>query len=241
MAAFVIVLLTYASQFVAPFLALGYVMLVGQERAFANGGTDVLTPETWFVFVLLVEALALGVLYAFLRTRRMRFWEAVGLRLGAFRLKYLGYALAGFFAYLCLTVAFLFLAQHLPFLDTEQKQALGFETNNISTMGLLFAFASLVVLPPVVEEMIFRGFLFGSLRRKLRFIWTALMTSVLFGALHLMTGESGLLWIGAIDTFLLSMVLCYARETTGNIWTSIFIHAFKNGLAFMLLFKLQLF
>jgi uncharacterized protein len=240
-AAFLIVVLTYVSQFFAPFLALGYITLVGREQAFAAGSTSTLTPQTWFVFVLLVEMIALGVLYTFLRARRISFWKGVGLRFQDFKLKYLGYATLGFLAYLSLAFAFLLVAQFLPFLDADQKQALGFETSNISQTGLLFAFASLVILPPIAEEMIFRGFLFGGLRAKYRFLWTALLTSVFFGGLHLMTAESGLLWIGAIDTFLLSLVLCYAREETGNIWTSIFIHALKNGMAFLLLFKTQLF
>lgn len=240
-AAFLIVLLTYISQFLAPFFALGYIMLIGREQAFANESADTFTASTWFVFVLFVEVIAIGVLYAFLRARRIPFWKGVGMRLRDFRWRYLAYAFLGFLGYMALTFVFLLIAEHLPFLDADQKQAIGFDTANITSTGLLFAFASLVILPPIVEEMIFRGFLFGSLRGKWRFLWSALLTSVFFGGLHLMTAESGLLWIGAIDTFLLSMVLCYAREETGNIWTSIFIHAFKNGMAFALLFKQQLF
>lgn len=239
-AAFLIVLLTYVSQFVAPFLLAAYALLAGSDHTFTSEAGK-LTVETWFVFVLIVELLAIGVLFAFLRARRIPFGDGVGLRSRDFRLKYIGYAFLGFFSYVALTFIFLLIAQNVPFLNSDQKQAIGFETTGMTTTSLLFAFASLVILPPIAEEMIFRGFLFGSLRGKLRFLWSALLTSIFFGGLHLMTAEAGLLWIGAIDTFLLSLVLCYAREETGNIWTSIFVHGLKNGTAFLLLFKVQLF
>lgn len=240
-AAFIIVILTYVSQFLAPLIGMVYISIIGKEHAFSTISSEKLTPETWFVLVLAIEVLALSVLYAFLRARRITFWQGVGLRFREFRLSYLAYAALGFLCYLALTFGALLIIQHLPFLDTTQAQAIGFETSDISSTGLFFAFASLVILPPLAEEMIFRGFLFGSLRRTARFIWASILTSLFFGALHLMTGESGLLWIAAIDTFLLSLVLCYAREVTGNIWTSIFIHALKNSMAFLLLFKLSLF
>ena len=67
-----------------------------------------------------------------------------------------------------------------------------------------------------------------------------LVTSVIFGALHTLTGKDGLLWIAAIDTFALSLVLCYLREKTGNLYASMGVHAIKNGIAFLALFVLHL-
>ncbi|MEJ0073120.1 MAG: CPBP family glutamic-type intramembrane protease [Candidatus Saccharibacteria bacterium] len=42
--------------------------------------------------------------------------------------------------------------------------------------------------------------------------------------------------MGAIDTFTLSVVLCYIREKTGTLWSGVLIHALKNGIAFLSLY-----
>lgn len=85
-----------------------------------------------------------------------------------------------------------------------------------------------------------RGFLYTTLKKALKPIWAVLLTSALFAAAHLSEGgSSGLLWIGALDTFVLSLVLIYLREKTGGLWASITLHAIKNGIAFVTLFLLH--
>jgi membrane protease YdiL (CAAX protease family) len=64
---------------------------------------------------------------------------------------------------------------------------------------------------------------------------------LLFAAAHLQWGSGApLLWVAAIDTFVLSMVLSTLREKTGSLWSAIGLHAIKNGVAFTLLFVLRL-
>jgi len=123
-----------------------------------------------------------------------------------------------------------------PSLNFEQEQEIGFSTA-VSGLTLVPIFISLVVLPPVVEEILARGFLYTGLRTKLKPILATLITSVLFAVAHLQWGEGApLLWVAAIDTFVLSMVLCYLRETTGRLAAPIMLHAIKNGIAFAALF-----
>ena len=73
-------------------------------------------------------------------------------------------------------------------------------------------------------------------------MWGAVIgTSLLFAAGHLAEGGSaGLLYIAAIDTFSLSLVLIYLREKTDGLWASMTLHALKNGIAFVALFALHL-
>jgi len=86
-----------------------------------------------------------------------------------------------------------------------------------------------VIVAPVAEEIIFRGYLYGKLKKFVP-IWVAIVvTSLIFGAIH---GA----WNLAIDTFALSLILCLMREFTGNIWSSILLHMVKNGIAFYILF-----
>ncbi len=123
-----------------------------------------------------------------------------------------------------------------PALNINQKQDIGFESVH-GTVPLLLTFASLVVIPPLAEEITMRGFLYSGLKKWLSPVLAGLVVSGLFGAAHLAEGgDAGPLWIGAIDTFSLSLVLVFLREKTGNLWAGIMLHATKNFVAFAVLF-----
>jgi membrane protease YdiL (CAAX protease family) len=124
----------------------------------------------------------------------------------------------------------------LPDLDTGQKQELGF--NNVhGAAELTLTFISLVVLPPIGEEILFRGFLFSTFKKLLPVVSAAIGTSLIFAAAHLPEGgAAGPLYIAAIDTFVLSLVLTYLRQRTGGLWAGMLLHAIKNGIAFVLLY-----
>lgn len=151
----------------------------------------------------------------------------------------LGWSLIAFpIYYLILVVSLVVTKAFVPGLDLEQKQDLGF---NASYQGwqLVGIFFALVVVPPITEEIVFRGFVFGSLKKTMPVIVAAILTSLLFGAGHLMEGSGGQpLYIAGIDTFVLSMILIWLRQKTGSLWSSIFLHALKNGTAFVTLFLL---
>lgn len=187
-----------------------------------------------FGTILLVEVITLWLIWRFLKGRQVLL-SKIGLVWP--RMRDVGYALAGYAVYFVLFIAISVLAREfVPGLDLEQEQEIGF---NKQTTGaaLWLIFASLVILPPVTEEIVVRGFLFTGLRNKLSFVTTAIITSVLFAAAHLQWGSgNALLWVAALDTFVLSLILVYLREKTGSLWSPILIHMFKNGLAFMLLF-----
>lgn len=116
----------------------------------------------------------------------------------------------------------------VPGFDLDQAQDVGF-TSLTQQYEYILAFITLVVLAPVAEELLFRGYLYGKMRR-LTSIWlAALVTSVVFGVVH---GQ----WNVGIDVFVLSLVMCGLREMTGGIWAGILLHMLKNGLAFYILF-----
>lgn len=119
-------------------------------------------------------------------------------------------------------------AAFVPGFDAEQTQEVGFK-NLIAPSELVMAFIALVVLAPLAEELIFRGYLFSHVREELPFWATSVFVSVLFGVMH---GQ----WNVGLDTFILSLVLCYLREKTGSIWAGVALHALKNALAYSLLF-----
>lgn len=113
-------------------------------------------------------------------------------------------------------------------IDMEQVQETGFD-NLSQNYEYYLAFVALVIIAPFAEEVIFRGYLFGKLKKNVP-VWAAIIvTSITFGAVH---GA----WNLAIDTFALSVVMCLLREYTGSIWSSILLHMMKNGIAYYFLF-----
>ena len=136
---------------------------------------------------------------------------------------------------LILGTALLYLfAAIFPWLNLTEAQALaGFE---VLTSGLdrVVAFFALVVIAPVAEEIIFRGWLYGKLRAKIPGRYLSLLLSIfivsaLFGFAHLQ-------WNVGITMFAMSAVACCLREITGTTYAGIFLHMLKNAVAFMLLY-----
>ena len=139
--------------------------------------------------------------------------------------------LAGWAGYMLLTTLVLNLvAAYVPWIDLTQTQDIGFGSLT-GSWDVLWVFLTVCVLAPVVEEMVFRGYLFGSLRRWLPFWVTSIVVSGLFGMVH---GQ----WNVALDTFVLSMVASYLRERTGAIWSGVMLHFLKNFISFSVLFLL---
>lgn len=138
---------------------------------------------------------------------------------------------AGFYFMLLIVITAL-----VPSLDLQQEQQLGFDQVQ-NSVGLVMAFLSLVILPPLVEEFVMRGFVFTSLLKRCSFVVATVLTSILFAVAHLQAGSGApLLWVAAIDTCILSAVLCYLRYKSGSLWPGIFLHMFKNLTAFLVIF-----
>lgn len=186
-----------------------------------------------FAFVFVAEAITLWILWMYLKRRHAKPAD-IGLKKP--QAKDAGYALAGFGVYFVVYILAIQLIHTLiPGLNLDQKQDLGFTA---SAGGLLWlVFISLVILPPITEEILARGFLYTGLRSQMTKINAAIVTSILFASAHLQAGSGHpLLWVAAIDTFTLSLVLVYLREKTDSLWASIFIHMIKNAIAFAALF-----
>lgn len=118
----------------------------------------------------------------------------------------------------------------LPWFDAEQAQDVGFSVL-LGGGERIIAFLVLVVLAPIMEEIIFRGWLYGKLRTKMGMFSAILLTSLLFGIMHFQ-------WNVGVNVFCFSVVVCGMREFTGTIYAGILTHMLKNGVAFFLLYVL---
>ena len=186
-----------------------------------------------FFYVLLAEVLTVSLIFLFIYWRKGKL-RSIGLK----RPKIIdtAYMLTGLFIYYPIYIVAALTAGWLLSVNLNQTQSIGF-SGTYSGWQLFIVFVSLVVLPPIAEEIMFRGFLFSGLKKKLPVIWAALFTSLLFAVPHLLeSGSGGLLWIAGIDTFILSMVLCWLRQATGRLYAGMGLHALKNFIAFATLY-----
>ncbi|MBI2592404.1 CPBP family intramembrane metalloprotease [Candidatus Saccharibacteria bacterium] len=183
-----------------------------------------------FVYILLAEALVIGGVFWLLRRRGIR-QSAIGLgRRPLWR--DLGWAAVGYaIFFVALVISTIILTLLIPGFDTEQPQDVGFNFLSTSTDQII-AFVALVILPPLGEETLMRGYLYSALRSRWRFLPAMVVTSLLFGVAHLTTGTEGALWAAGMATFILSLVLVYVREITGALYAPMMIHAFNNLVAF---------
>ena len=144
----------------------------------------------------------------------------------------------GFIASTLLAAGLVALFTVFPWFNAEEAQNVGFSVY-MSGGDRVIAFLTLVVMAPVAEEVIFRGWLYGKIRETLNgkmpekwgVVVAILIVSVLFGAVHMQ-------WNVGINVFALSVVLCALREVTGTIYAGILTHMIKNGVAFYLLYVL---
>lgn len=79
-----------------------------------------------------------------------------------------------------------------------------------------------VVVAPVAEEIIFRGYFYGVIRRYGGRIPALIVSSLLFAAIHIhLPSLPGL--------FLLAIILCLLYERTGSLWANMTLHAAFNA------------
>jgi membrane protease YdiL (CAAX protease family) len=233
-ALFLTVFLYFVSQIFGAFLIGLYGLLSHMSLHSALSWVDG-SAYAQFALTLVLYGFMLAGIWLTLRLFRWK-WQTIGLKTPEWWHVVLGIvAFAPYFVLLAITIAVV-KQVFFPSLDLTQKQDIGF--NGVSgALPLVFAFVSLVVIPPIVEEIIMRGFLYTSLKKWLPAVIAAIVVSILFGMAHLPEGGgAGPLWVGAIDTFTLSMVLVLLREITGNLWAGITLHALKNFVAFAMLF-----
>ena len=95
--------------------------------------------------------------------------------------------------------------------------------------------AAAVFLAPIVEETLFRGLIFGSIRPKHR-VLAYVVSALAFCLLHvwqyvLISGDFSLL-IYSLQYVPSAVALAYCYERSGSIWTPILLHIILNAMAF---------
>jgi membrane protease YdiL (CAAX protease family) len=235
---------TVAGFVIANLISFGWLSLMTWLKVplISTASTTVL--ETVFAaFTYIISLLVvMGVPYLLLRARTTRAEIGLAQALPRWRdllLAPLVYVTA---MIVMLIITQLLVALHLDgALNLTQKQAIGFQ-NVTPGIELMLVYISLALMAPVAEEMLFRGYLFGKLRKYLPAWSTILLTAVVFGAMHLAgvtnEGHFQLQWNVMIVTMILAIGLGLLREYTGSIWAGIVTHMIMNSISFVVLFVL---
>lgn len=85
------------------------------------------------------------------------------------------------------------------------------------------------LVPAIAEEFFFRGFSLTALRSKLSATWGVVLSALLFGWFHVITGNV-LSLEKFVPTFALGLVLGYIAVATRSIWPGIALHACHNAI-----------
>jgi membrane protease YdiL (CAAX protease family) len=86
----------------------------------------------------------------------------------------------------------------------------------------------IVIAAPISEEVCFRGMLFGGLRERWPRLVAALISGLIFGGLHAITGLSA---VPVLVAFGFILALLY--EKTGSIVPGMLLHALNNSVALL--------
>ena len=142
--------------------------------------------------------------------RRTRLWRAVGLLLAIW---------VGFYAVSAVWVAALGL---------DERQTLPDELGIAgSTLNLVLVVVLITVVAPIGEELFFRGYFFGALRNWKGFLPAALITGIVFGAIHIGSAPIGF----TVPLAVFGFGLCLLYERTRSLYPCIALHALNNSVA----------
>jgi len=137
-----------------------------------------------------------------------------------FRASALGWTFLALVAYLVLTSIYTVLvdppSEQLPsgLEDADTDLALALAT------GLL-----LIGIAPLAEEVFFRGFLYQAFRNSFGVLPGAVLSGLIFGAIHLE-------FFKLVQLAVLGVILALLFEKTRSLWPPIILHAVNNSLAF---------
>jgi membrane protease YdiL (CAAX protease family) len=210
--------------------------VVSLVQLFKSGAKDpsVLALLTMTIYVVTnVPALLLAWLIA-IKPTGARFFEAVKLRTRTIRRGPTGLVLAGvatWFACVPLVIAASSLAKKLLNSEGSTNPILTIVLEAVRSHNILAAVLFVIaigVLPALCEEMLFRGFLYTSLRWKFGPFLSMLISAILFAAVHMDPGAFAQL-------FVLGFVFAFVMERTRSLIPSMVAHCMWNTGTFIVM------
>ena len=131
----------------------------------------------------------------------------------------IGWAVVAMVAYFVLAAVYVQIAN--PPEDDVPRQ---FGADQSTALAILTGIFVIAVAPPV-EEFFFRGFLYQAFRNRLGVLGGALLSGLLFGAIHFKPDF-------LVPLTILGTTLALVFQKTGSLWPCIMVHALNNAIAF---------
>lgn len=200
-------------------------------------GAVVAGAATFWLYLITTGQSILWVYFLALKPRAIKFLDGIRLRFkvdrnGPFRL-----IVYGVFTWLAaipfVVVAHLIAAKYLgstgsnnPIISIVMQAA---RTNNIAATMIFYA--TLGILAPICEEILFRGFLYTALRRYWGILPSILLSAGLFAGIHLDAG-------GFLPLLTLGMLFAFTLERTRSILPCMIAHGLWNSGTFTMVLLL---
>ncbi|MFZ0011824.1 MAG: type II CAAX endopeptidase family protein [Halobacteriota archaeon] len=112
--------------------------------------------------------------------------------------------------------------QHFGVDPTQQALSQSATVSGLLPLILLSA----VIIAPIAEEIVFRGYLYKAFRDRFKPWYAIIMSAALFSAIHLEP-------LAAVPLFVIGVVLAYVYEKTDNLMAPIALHMLNNAVAFL--------
>ncbi len=90
--------------------------------------------------------------------------------------------------------------------------------------GFIVAFVVAAIVAPIAEEVFFRGFLYAGMRDRWGLTAGLIVSSLLFGVIHLTPGV-------ILPIVLMGLIFALLYEKTNSLWPAIILHGLINALA----------
>lgn len=132
-------------------------------------------------------------------------------------------AVAALMAMVPLVFFILLLTQYIFGKAPEQPLMTFLRTHSDFTDRAILIFTA-VILAPMTEEIIFRGYIYGTIRRYAGRWCGLLLSAALFAAIHAHIPS-------LVPLFALAVCLTLAYEYTGSLWTTMLMHGTFNSIS----------
>ena len=132
-----------------------------------------------------------------------------------------------FVAFLPVIFIMSFLCKLMLFEYEEQKMVVEIKKNFYN--NLFFNFFLIIIVAPIIEEIVFRGLFYKTLKNFIPFVQASIISSLIFAIIH-----ENILSLTIL--FLLSLYLTYIYERTNSILYPILTHSIFNFLNLLLIY-----
>jgi membrane protease YdiL (CAAX protease family) len=227
-------LISFAAIIVVPVIAVGVWLLIESARGAPLPNFAIKEEiEQWLTSppVLLVQVISTIVAHAITlamcwavatRVGSRPFWASLGWGWGGRPIWYWVIFSAGILV--AVQVASQILSRFLPEAKSPFAQMLATSQQVRIAVAVLATFTA-----PVVEEVVYRGFLFSSLRKRIGLIATVTVVTATFAGVHVFQNRGA--WVSIAGLTLLSLALTLVRARTKSVLPCVFIHTLNNAFA----------